>query len=262
MARPLTKKKKLSGELYTRPPNIEDAIDAALALDQATLVRRASISDRRAAGHLPSECLVHVVRKAHREADEQLRDQLLPPLLSRCEANLKATLSDDRVPNAEYLRGEALGRLGEIFAADGTGENPDVLDYYEVRFNDAFAALRVDLIRAEGKALTPLLEADRHHDDNESLSHDEALSRLSKVVLEAQEAGENILFRKRFIEAVNALPPDERRAVILCHLLGCEEESDDPHKSTAATICGVTGRTIRNRLTRAATKLLHFKENL
>ena len=39
-------------------------------------------------------------------------------------------------------------------------------------------------------------------------------------------------------------------------------ESDDPAEETAATRCDCTGRTIRNRLTRAATKLARFKEDL
>jgi DNA-directed RNA polymerase specialized sigma24 family protein len=58
------------------------------------------------------------------------------------------------------------------------------------------------------------------------------------------------------------LPPEERDAVILCHVMGYPEESDDPAKRTAATICGVTGRTTRNRLKRAAAKLSRFKEDL
>jgi DNA-directed RNA polymerase specialized sigma24 family protein len=62
--------------------------------------------------------------------------------------------------------------------------------------------------------------------------------------------------------AINKLPEDERRAVILVHVMGYEEESIDPAKVTAATLCGCRGRTIRNRLTRAAKKLSTFKEEL
>jgi DNA-directed RNA polymerase specialized sigma24 family protein len=44
--------------------------------------------------------------------------------------------------------------------------------------------------------------------------------------------------------------------------MGYDVESEDETKQTAATICGVTGRTIFNRLTRAAEKLSQFKEEL
>jgi DNA-directed RNA polymerase specialized sigma24 family protein len=70
------------------------------------------------------------------------------------------------------------------------------------------------------------------------------------------------IFRNQRLQAINNLPPDERKAVILCGVFGYKEESDDPTIVTAATLCGVTGRTIRNRLRRAAARLSHFKEEV
>src|SRR5918996_1980869 len=120
MVRPLTRRTG-NGDRYTRPPNIEAAIDVALVLDWPALQERALIRDRRATDYLPSECLVHLIRKAHRDRHDTIRDQLLAVLLGRCEATLAATLPDGRVPNAAYVRDEALGRLGELFAEDATG---------------------------------------------------------------------------------------------------------------------------------------------
>jgi hypothetical protein len=251
MAHPLTKRTG-NGERYTRPADIEAVIDATLALDWPALHQRASVSDRRSADYLPSECLVHLVRKAHRDQHATIRDQLLAILLGRCEATLAATLPDGRAPNAAYLRDEALGRLGELFAEDGTGDNPDELDYFEVRFNAAFAALRTDLVRQEVRALRR----------SSPLPDDEAIARWPGVVLHSPATPESDLFLKQFAQAIHTLPAEERDAVILCHIMGYAEEADDPAKHTAATICGVTGRTIRNRLTRAAAKLSRFKEDL
>jgi hypothetical protein len=251
MVRPLTKRTG-SGERYTRPANIEALIDAALALDWPALHQRTCVRDRRSADYLPSECLVHLVRKAHRDHDEPIRDQLLAILLGRCEATLAATLPDGRVPNAAYVRDEALGRLGELFAEDGTGDHPDELDYFEVRFNAAFAALRTDLVRAEVRALRR----------SSPVPDDEAMARRPDAVLHSPATPEHGLVLTQLCHAIQTLPPEERDAVILCHIMGYAEEADDPAKRTAATICGVTGRTIRNRLTRAAAKLSRFKEAL
>jgi hypothetical protein len=44
--------------------------------------------------------------------------------------------------------------------------------------------------------------------------------------------------------------------------MGYDVESENPNKTTAATLCGVTGRTIRNRLSNAAKILSRFKEDL
>jgi hypothetical protein len=251
MVRPLTKRTG-NGDRYTRPANIEAVIDVALTLDWPALHQRALIRDRRSTDYLPSECLVHLIRKAHRDRHETIRDQLLAILLGRCEATLAATLPDGRVPNAAYVRDEALGRLGELFAEDGTGDNPDELDYFEVRFNAAFAALRIDLVREEVRALRR----------SSPLPDDEAIARRPDAVLHGPATQENSLFLNQLFRAIHTLPPEEREAVVLCHVMGYAEEADDPAKRTAATICGVTGRTIRNRLTRAAAKLSRFKEDL
>jgi hypothetical protein len=251
MVRPLTKKTR-NGDRYTRPADIEAVIDRALALDWPALHERALVRDRRSTDYLPSECLVHLIRKAHRDRHETIRDQLLAVLLGRCEATLAATLPDGRAPNAAYLRDEALGRLGELFAEDGTGDNPDELDYFEVRFNAAFAALRIDLVREEVRALRR----------SSPLPDDEAIARRPDAVLHSPATQEGGLFLNQLFHAIHTLPAEEREAVILCHVMGYAEEADDPAKRTAATICGVTGRTIRNRLTRAAAKLSRFKEDL
>jgi hypothetical protein len=251
MARPLTKYTR-NGDRYTRPPNIEAVIDAALALDWPALHQRTLVRDRRSTDYLPSECLVHLIRKAHRDHHETIRDQLLAILLGRCEATLAATLPDSRALNAAYLRDEVLGRLGELFAEDGTGDNPDELDYFEVRFNAALAALRIDLVREEVRALRR----------SSPLPDDEAIARRPDDVLHSPATQEKGLFLNQLFQAIHSLPPEERDAVILCDILGYAEEANDPAKRTAATICGVTGRTIRNRRTRAAAKLSRFKEDL
>jgi DNA-directed RNA polymerase specialized sigma24 family protein len=275
MIRPLTKH-TTNGDCYTRPANIEAAIAASLALDWPELSRRAAVSDRHSTDYLPSECLVHLIRKAHRDNNATVRDQMLLMLLRRCETTLAKTLRDDRIPNAAYLRDEALAQLGELFAEDGAGDNSDALDYFEVRFNRAFASLRTDLVRSERRTLRRSLP----------LPNDAAMAHLPNIVLPDPATQENSLFQKlrahpqlsgarltpasqedslflkQLLQAINILPPEEREAVILCCIMGYKEESDDPTKRTAASICGVTGRTIRNRLTRARQKLPKFTEDL
>jgi DNA-directed RNA polymerase specialized sigma24 family protein len=97
--------------------------------------------------------------------------------------------------------------------------------------------------------------------DEESENDDEVLSRISNSYRTAgtQEVKQ---IGRRLWQAICALPRDERRAVVFCHLLGYEAESEDPSKVTAETLCGVTGRTIRARLRRAATKLANFEKEV
>ena len=92
-------------------------------------------------------------------------------------------------------------------------------------------------------------------------AYEDAFARVSETfrVLPTQEWD---VFREPFVQAIEALPPDEREAVMLVHIFGYKEESENPEEETAATRCNCTGRTIRNRLTRAAAKLSRFKEDL
>jgi DNA-directed RNA polymerase specialized sigma24 family protein len=265
MAAPLTTKTK-EGVPYIRPPAVERAIDAALAEDDATLVRRAKIADGRETGHMSLEVLVHLIRQAHRDQRMKLRDRLFPILLARCEAVLVRKLPDQHWHLAEEVREEVLGRFAELWAQDFESPASGVLDYFEIRFLDALAAIRVSVVRAEIARTEPLgvpaeKESIRDRRNDEPLpTGDEKLAALGNALSRTPASQGDALELARVLDAVAELPKDEREAFTLVNVLGYDVESDDPEKETAATRCGVTGRTIRNRLRRAAEKLSRFEE--
>jgi len=259
MARPL--EKTTNGKLYTRPPEIEAATDAVLAQDLATQRRRALIRDRHHPEYLPSECLVHLVREARRCGDAAARDSLLSLLLARCEANLNAKV-DGQIAGAVELREDILGDFAELFAIDGTPDDHHELDFFEVRFNKAFFIFRATRVRTELahlNSLTPLPEPSDEIILTEQELDDEVLARLADL----QGVGgnpENRLFRKQVFDAIKALPADQRKAVVLVHLLGFKQGSENPDETTAATLCDVDVRTIQNRLKRAFATLSKLQE--
>ena len=263
MTRPLTKTKS-RGELYTRPPDVEAQIDEAICLSRSDLQTNLSIADRNAQGYLRSECLVHLIRQGWRDDDQRLMNSVFPVLLKRCEKNLLQKVPDDDIPEAASLRQRILEALVDLFVTDGIGDFPDELDFYECRFNEAFRALRIDMVRRhltrQKHSITvidlPPSETPNRPDDNDDL-----LARLSEAFrsLPTQEWD---ALREPILKTIKALPDEERNAVMLVHVLGYKIESVDPTEETAATRCNCTGRTIRNRLNRAAAKLSHFKEAL
>ena len=261
MARPLTKT-EAGGALYTHPPEVEVQIDQAIRLSRSDLRTRVLIVDRDAPDYLCSECLVHLVREGRRSNDQELMSAVLPTLLKRCEANLLVKVPDGGMPDAPSLRQEILEELTDLFVTDGTGDFPDELDYYECRFNKAFRALRIDAVRRDvrrRKRAIAVVHLPRCETASEPAAYEDALARVSDAfkILPRQESE---VFREQFLKAIEALPADERDAVILVHVLGYKVESEDLEEETAATRCNCTGRTIRNRLTRAAAKLSRFKE--
>ena len=251
MGRPLTKK-TAEGELYTRLPSVEAKIDAATVQDRATLATRARIVDPKAPDYLPSECLVHLIRNAIRHGDHRLATVLMPPLLVRCESNLNRTVPDGGLRNAEAVREEILSSFQLLFTDDAA---EDALDYYECRFGRAFKTLRINHFRAavsEREDLTDLPETTT--ESGETMLDDEMLARLSRIA-KIGPSQEDRTYLQQVLKAVNALPPDQRRAVVLRRIIGHTEES-------AAALCNVKGRTIRNRLSRADEQLKKLKEDL
>lgn len=259
MARPLTEKTQ-AGASYVRDPDVEAQTDEAMGLDLTRLKQRLRVANQAAPDYLRSECLVHLVRHGVREGNQPLVGAVLPVLLARCEANLTVKIPDGRLPNAVDLRETVLGELSEMFADECSGNSTGELDYFECKFNSAFRTLRIDILRRERPRLRHVVSAPLEGDD-EAEADEEALARVCES-LQVPSVAEASVHMQELLDAIEALPPDERDAVMLVRVMGYKEESEDPNEDTAATRCKCTGRTIRYRLTRAAAKLAHFKERL
>ena len=251
---PLSKRKG-DGSLYKRPPDVESAICVALEQDLPALLMRVAIRGIHDTDFMPTECLLHLVRTALRNNDEKMRDALVPHLFARCHANLCAKL-----PKAPDLREEVSGLFAELLAEDGAPGGLKELDFFEVRFNAAFAALRTDAVRkyelrsAREKVLSPLAEGEAT--DSEI---DEAQISQSRAEVLLGPSGR--LLRGELQEQLCTLSEGERRAIVLHYLYGFEVESIDKSKDTVATLCKATGRTIRNRLANGITKLKAINSN-
>jgi hypothetical protein len=258
MVQPLTKGSP-DGGVYIRPQRVEAEIAAVLGQDLATIRHQLAVTARESKDFLSSECLVHLVRLSLREDNDPRASAALAVLMSRCEATLKAKIPDATLSNAADVREEIVSQFGELFATDGTEENLNDLDFFECKFNFAFRTFYIDLVRSEIARLKHIAPMPDQSDDIDPETNEERLARVSEA-FRAPATQESALFLKDLGKAIDALPPDERKALILCHVLGYDEESDNPNKVTAATRCNCTGRTIRNRLARAAAKLASFKE--
>ena len=258
MVRPLSKLTK-EGVPYLRPRKVETAIGVALRQDWTTLRRRLKITDSRSPEHLSSECLVHLFRDAHLKGDDRRMGAIHPVLLGRCEAILKARIAESE-PGASEMRQEVLDRFTDVLARGCVGEGQDELDFFECRFNRAFFTLRYDVVARERRRLERTVEVPREDDGDEgSLSEEEGLALLSEAG-RTPATQEHSARLEELKNAIEALPPDQRNAFVLCRMYRYKVESKDPNEITAAVLCGCTGRTIRNRLKQADAKLSRFKE--
>ncbi|MXZ08335.1 MAG: hypothetical protein F4Y79_02725 [Gemmatimonadetes bacterium] len=253
MARPLTKRDS-AGNLYVRPERVEAQINKILSRDLAMLKHRLSITDAQLPNYLLSECLVYLIRDSRRNKDDAILNAVFPILFTRCEKILLAKVQDNELSNAAYVREEVLGQFGELFATDGTEENCDNLDYFECHFNKAFRSFYIDLIRSERTRLRRFVPLPDQADTPQSNSHEGIPSQVIEAV-QSPDTVEHAVLQRELREAIDTLTDDERRAVNLYYVEGYKIESKNPNEVTVATICNVSGRTIRYRLARAIAKL-------
>lgn len=258
MARPLSKRKK-TGQVYSRPPEIEAEIDSALRLDAAAVRAHVLVADTADRRYLRSETLVHLLRLAMAQGDDLTFNSVLRVLLGRCEANLAHGVSDG-LRGAEQLREDILLGFSELLARDMTSQKFE-LDYYECRFNHAFRAFRITAIkRADDDQIVDVSAQQVARDGENSTSDDETALAAVSQAFRTPAGQEGYVLGREVQQAMRTLPAKVRKAVILVHVLGYDVESNDPSKVTAATLCGCSGRNIRYLLSRAAAALSRFKE--
>lgn len=257
MAPPLIKK-TAQGNVYSRPFAVEAQIDEVAKLSPPELKARLDVTNPEQAGFLRPETLVHLLRRGIATGSMKTFNAVLPVLLKRCEKMLEGKKIFNSLPAADELREDILGQFAELLASDGRGDIPDELDFYECRFNMAFRTFWIDCVR-EVRHQGELAAVESEEDLDELLADEEPLKRISDSL--HHDTPETRLRMQQLLEAIETLPNKERDAVVLVHIMGFKEESNDPDEETAATKCNCSGRTIRNRLASAAAKLGRFQEN-
>lgn len=254
MVQALTNRTK-EGVLYSRPPEVEAQIGPIKDIQLSDLVKLLIIRDRSSPKYLKSETLVHLIRDSVRSRDEQLMNVIAPVLFTRCETILNIHVYDS-LPNVETFREDILLDFCEMLM----NGQPDKLDYFEIKFHHAFRTFYVnaitEFIRKSGREAEPAVSSG----ENEDFNYDEAFAGLSSDCL-SPETQPGMAINEKIYDALYDLPPDQCKAVVLHRILGYKIESENPDEKTVATLCNTTGRTIRNRLSRANKRLSKLKEN-
>lgn len=260
MVRALTKTKD-TGEPYTRRPDTEACLAQAIRQAPATLRARAAIADPRDPGFLPTEALVHLSREALRTRDKLTAETLIGCLGRRCLQMLIRTIRPSKLFDAKEVRQQVQCKLYDLFANEAADSTNNELDFYEVQFNKALAWLRTGVLReayrrqmhfeAPPPSPTPVKDSDVGHDDVGDIgdSADESPHCDPLMQLESLD----------LLRRIQALPAEERNAV-LWKREGYKTESIDPAETTVATLCGVSGREIRDRLGSARARLKRMEE--
>jgi RNA polymerase sigma factor (sigma-70 family) len=229
---------------YKRLPETERQIAKAAALNAKALLTCAQQRDETEPEYLAAETLVHFIRRADRNNDLKLRDDLFRELFERCKPFFRGQFRSRDKATREDLQQEVLKKVVDaILAPDGRA------DFMEVRFWSYLKRRTIDACKS----------AFAHTDDMESLDtgysgqgesegrtklESQADKRLSPEELTMVSAG------------LAKLPPKLRRVFVLRHAvgmaIGADDPADDPPDDlTLAQHFGCSGRTIRSWLKKA-----------
>ncbi|MTH80137.1 DNA-binding response regulator [Paracoccus aestuariivivens] len=258
MIKPLMKRRPDDGRLYERRPEVTALLLDLEVLPRGELIRRAQVTLKSDPDFIPSECLLHFVRRSKRENPDRLFETLFRALIARVEyaATLRGGqhyLPDGSRGFSRYaidVRDYVMDRFLKRLMDDRSGYDSG-LDYYEVNFAHAVASLRSTAKRsviAKADRLQPLSTND---DEAVSVEVERAAGAFDPLDRSRFDDGN---YRSRLASAIMKLPIKERQVVVLL-LKEYPIESNDPNKPDICTTLSCVEKTVRNRRDRAFAKL-------
>lgn len=247
MPEPLKSKDK-NGAPFTRPPEIEACLIRLELLDAAARLQAFAIMSRKSDGYVPSEALTYFLRRAWAAGAKSEFKKIFELLMKRVERSLCSTITDTRMAGARGIREEVMGRFAEHIAKDCNGRFA-MLDFFEVRFDMAFARFRKTVLRQIGPTSVLTVPLSTDNGAGRDISPEVEAAAADFLGGDPQKIDDPV-FRFQLDAAIDVLPDDQRRVVGLL-LQGFPIDSKDPNVMTIAKMLKCNERTVRNRRDRA-----------
>ena len=238
------RKRRLTGELYTRDAKVEALLLELARLSRDALIERMAITRRTDPQFIPSECLVYFVRASRHDNNDAWFERLYRLLTERVLRSLPRVESrggETESLTREIVRDKVFGRFVELLSSD-RAIYAEKLDYFEVRFDGALASLRRDAQE----------QAWRDENRSQALEYDAESGELSPEVEAAAGAFDptaalgldDPAYRLRLDAAIEALPREQSRII---HMLrqGFPIDSKEPDAMTISKALGRSEKTVR-----------------
>lgn len=249
MIKPLRNRRR-DGRIYTRMTHVEGLLQTLDALPPQELIDRCRLPkiDEK---HVPTECVVHFVRRAWAENDLALCELLFKELADRVRRFLPKTRRDKDVPYIELqINEEVFDKFVEMLFAEREGYD-ERLDFFEVFFLRGLASLRStarERAWAEDNSKQGLFS-----EENEGELEVEVDS-LTAYDPFAPDVWDQPFYRTRLARAIGKLNPLDKR-IIEMHRLEIPIESKNATVVSMVKVLGMSEKGIRNRRDRALARL-------
>lgn len=249
------RKRKITGQLYTRRPLIIEFFETSLSWSFEELMDRAEIRDRRHSQYVPSEVLVCYLRQTKSGNSDGRFIRLYDILRYRIEAacprasrHIGEKVHEDA--RLAEIRDATVDHVTELMFTDRQ-DYDEQLDIYEVVFDKAVRSAHI----------TKLRQVNRRDHANEEV--EDAVTGEVRTVVEAAlerykrgglTAEDDLDYRIYLRRAIDTLPADEREVIDLM-LADIPIETNKDGEPSMTELLGCVEKTVRNRRDRAFTKI-------
>ena len=249
------RKRKGSGELYTRRPPTIDFIEESLRWPFDDLLERAAIRDRRHDDYVPSEVLVYHLRQTKSDNTDGRFVAIYNVLRDRVEAacpRANRNVGDKIYEDARIaqIRDATIDHVTELMFKDRQ-DYDEQLDIYEVVFDKAVRLARITKLRKVNRKENANEEVEDAVTGEVRATVEEALERYKKAGLTADE---DLDYRIHLRRAIDALPEIEREVIDLM-LADIPIETTKDGEPSMTDLLGCVEKTVRNRRDRAYAKI-------
>lgn len=249
------RKQKPDGSLYMRFPDIERTLTELDNIPMAELLDRCRLAKGIRDSYVPSQCVLHFLRRSMRTKDEVLFEQLFKILAERIRRALPRVENLDG-KTISFARSQVFEQVYDKFVMllieERTTGYVERLDFFEVNFDGGLAMLKLD---AQEKAW-------KEENRNTELEVDEDSGEISAEV--EQAAGsydpfdasvlDDDFYRSRLDSAMEELSLIQNRIIEMLRQ-EIPIDSIDPNVITISKSLGKSEKTIRTHRNKAFARL-------
>ncbi len=240
-------KRRADGTPYRRREPVQSALAELVGLPREEILSRLQVRDPGLPSYVASECIVHLIRATRGDNDERYFNELYRGVMRRIASALPRVQGERADETENVHAADARDRVRDVFRAkliEDRAEPGSALDYFEVMFSAAVAALRKTSM---GRARRHAARMDAM-DDEESGEPTMAVEKaVGSLDIKQELLSDDPNYRSKVAEAIRTLP-DKQRRVIEMLLQDMPIDSIDDDVLTIRKVLGVKSeKTIRNR---------------
>lgn len=237
------RKRKPDGSLYTRFPDIEKTLGELDRLSKKDLLDRCRLP-KGPASHVPTECVLHFVRRSSATKNEVLFEQLFKILAERIRRALPRVENPDGT-TLSFTKSQVYEQVYDKFVTllvEERASYVERLDFFEIHFNGGLARLKTDAQDKAWKDENRHAELEGDEDSGEIEAEVEAAAG-SYDPFDASVL-DDFLYRSRLDAAMDELLPLQKRIIEMWRQ-EIPINSIDPTVETISKSLGKSEKTIR-----------------